>query len=719
MSEKPYKLGAGFPQWMDGGAHEITFIVTEDCNLRCKYCYQVNKNNDNRMNFEVAKKAIDYILNNREIFSAKAVTWDFIGGEPLLEIDLIDKIMDYIKIQTFKMDHPWFSMNRISFSTNGILYDNPKVQKFIAKNKMKCSFGLTIDGTKTKHDLQRVYPDGRGSYDDVVKNIPLWLKQFPFASTKVTFGSDDLKYLKESIIHLWELGIRIVPANVVFENAWKDGDDKIFEEQLKELADYIIDNKLWDKYETTLFEDRIGTPLKDETKQKNRCGAGTMLAIDAKGNFYPCLRYADYSLCDACGYVIGNVNDGLDFDKIRPFLGLTCEIQSDEECLNCEIAEGCAWCQGHCYDTTNGETNYIRAKYICKMHKARYRANEYYWGRLKEEYDICRDGRDSKSRYLYFIMDDNCIEHCNYTSSTKENVMSDEIIKNGFKFAEENFFTPVILNSKNAKNIKNLNEYSIFERYEIYSNETEAANNNQAKFKVVTPGTIDRVVDCSTCILNINSDEIGHIYECVEALFKNCNRINLNLKYNERNDIDLKLYEEQLLKVKELILNEFNKNHKLKQFSRITDDFYNKKMDNCGSGEKTYALAPNGKIYPCPRFYFEDKNSYIGDLECGIQKPEEKIFELEKAPICKQCDAYHCDRCVYLNKKFTKEYNTPSHKQCMISMTEKKVSYDLAQDLMKLEDGLEININDNFTDPIEKVFNPKEFNSYALNVYTK
>ena len=187
-------------------------------------------------------------------------------------------------------------MNRISFSTNGILYDNPKVQKFIAKNKMKCSFGLTIDGTKTKHDLQRVYPEGRGSYDDVVKNIPLWLKQFPFASTKVTFGSDDLKYLKESIIHLWELGIRIVPANVVFENAWKEGDDKIFEERLKELADYIIDNKLWDKYETTLFEDRIGTPLKDETKEKNRCGAGTMLAMDAKGNFYPCLRYADYCL---------------------------------------------------------------------------------------------------------------------------------------------------------------------------------------------------------------------------------------------------------------------------------------------------------------------------------------------------------------------------------------------------------------------------------------
>lgn len=158
MVSKDYKLGGGTPNWMSGRAHNITFIVTEGCNLRCKYCYQVHKNGENRMDFETAKKSVDYILDNREIFSAPGVVWDFIGGEPLLEIELMDQITDYIRLQTYKRDHEWFAMNRINFTTNGVSYDDPRVRKFIAKNKTKCGATVTIDGTKNKHDLQRIYP---------------------------------------------------------------------------------------------------------------------------------------------------------------------------------------------------------------------------------------------------------------------------------------------------------------------------------------------------------------------------------------------------------------------------------------------------------------------------------------------------------------------------------------------------------------------------------
>ena len=71
---------------------EITFIVTKDCQLACKYCYLVGKNNKERMTFEVAKKAIDYILANPDIFSEEQVGWAFIGGEPLLEYDTLKRI---------------------------------------------------------------------------------------------------------------------------------------------------------------------------------------------------------------------------------------------------------------------------------------------------------------------------------------------------------------------------------------------------------------------------------------------------------------------------------------------------------------------------------------------------------------------------------------------------------------------------------------------------
>lgn len=109
------------------------------------------------------------------------------------------------------------------------------------------SIAITVDGTKEKHDLQRVFPNGSGSYDIIKPNLELWKKQF-VATTKVTFASDDLKFLKDSIIELWNEGIYDIAANVVYEDVWKEGDDQIFEDQLKSLADYILDHHLFDKY---------------------------------------------------------------------------------------------------------------------------------------------------------------------------------------------------------------------------------------------------------------------------------------------------------------------------------------------------------------------------------------------------------------------------------------------------------------------------------------
>ena len=141
----------------------ITFIVTKDCQLACKYCYLVGKNTQERMSLQVAKKAIDYILHQDRLFPEDTVSFEFIGGEPFLEIDLIDEICDYIKTSLFSLNHKWFNNYVFGFSTNGLNYDSDKVQKFIAKNKTHLSIGITIDGTKRKHDLNRVYKNtGKG-----------------------------------------------------------------------------------------------------------------------------------------------------------------------------------------------------------------------------------------------------------------------------------------------------------------------------------------------------------------------------------------------------------------------------------------------------------------------------------------------------------------------------------------------------------------------------
>ncbi len=183
------------------------------------------------------------------------------------------------------------------------------------------------------------------------------------------------------MIHLYSLGIKNVNINVVFEDVWHTGDDEEFENQLINLADAIIDNDLYLTNSCSFFSENIGRP-QDATDNNNWCGAGRMLSIDAAGNIYPCTRFAAYSLRSKKPIIVGNVDDGIDKNKLRPFLTLDRTTQSPQKCIDCEVASGCAWCQGENYDAADSPTIYQRATAICKMHKARVRANNYYWNKL-------------------------------------------------------------------------------------------------------------------------------------------------------------------------------------------------------------------------------------------------------------------------------------------------------------------------------------------------
>ena len=389
--------------WHGGMAKSITFIVTKDCQLACKYCYLVGKNSKERMSWEIAKEAIDYIFSHEEDFKEENVIFDFIGGEPFLEIDLIDQICDYIKVELYRLNHHWFNSYRFNITTNGINYSDEKVQKFIKKNIKHLNIGITIDGTELKHDLNRIYKNtGKGSYKDVVRNIPLWVEQFPYSGTKVTISSADIPYIKESVLHLYSLGIHEVSINCVFENVWNDGDDLLFENQLIELADVIIDNGYYQDYACSFYMERLGKSLDVKLHNQNWCGAGKMLAVDAAGRFYPCTRFAQYSLREKKARIIGNVKDGINYNLLRPFLTLDRCSQSTQECIECEVAEGCAWCQGENYDAAETSTIYQRSTAICKMHKARVRANNYYWNKLyrKLELDGLREEYEKNKREI-------------------------------------------------------------------------------------------------------------------------------------------------------------------------------------------------------------------------------------------------------------------------------------------------------------------------------
>ena len=706
-----YTLGKYEEGWHSSDGRQISFIVTQSCNLRCKYCYMVDKNDEHKMTFQVAKDAIDFFLDHQELFNSDYVVLDFIGGEPLLEIDLIDEITDYFKLETYRRNSNWFGKYRISMSTNGLLYSDPKVQKYIMKNKENLSIGISIDGTKEKHNLQRVYPDGSGSYDDVAKNVKLWIRQYPDAHTKVTIGHDDLRYVKESIIHLWDMGIKSVPANTIFEDVWEDGDDIIFEEQLRELADYIIEHHLWDKYNTTLFSEDLGYKQADDELNNNFCGTGYAYAVDSLGNLYPCIRYVGYSLENKEAIDFGNIYEGLKLDRIRPFKVLNAKTQSPKECLQCPVSTGCAYCQAYNYDSSIHSTNFERSMSSCKMHKARVRANHYYWAKLYNKFGVQRRKKGGAFRHfekqMYFMLGDDSVQLCsNYNYIDNHNLMSKEIICQGLKKASEDFYQPYFLHS-DSENITALYSDPEFRRLLEGHVIKHIVSYDMARspeiFQFVKASDIIftlRQEDISkiqesklkNCILLVKDDEVPLLSEWVKKIIPYVDRINLKCEINNKADLDM--YGKQLQIIEEIFLNQLKNNH-FCEISVLTDRLYIEEMYNCYAGEKNITLAPDGMYYTCPAFYFGKK-----ELE-----PEFMMTRLERSPICKECDAFQCERCVYLSKNRTLEYNIPSELQCLKSHKQRKVSMHLQEELKsQFPDSKFVQIPDiEYDDPCQKV----------------
>lgn len=693
-----YTLGRYIPEWKSGETQTVTFILTEDCNLRCKYCYITHKSSNKKMNFETAKKFIDYLLSSK-FKKSPAVVLDFIGGEPLLELELMDKICDYFKIRAYEENCQWWWNYRINIGTNGILFKLKQVQTFLNKNKYHVSVGITLDGTKEKHDLMRVYPDGKGSYDKIIPGIPEYIERFS-PSTKVTFASDDLKYLKESIVHLWNIGITEVAANVVFENVWKDKDDIVLEEQLIQLADYAIDNDLYGKVYCTFFNDRIGYFLDEAEKRTTSCGAGKMIALGPDGNIYPCMRYKDYSLNNRNELTIGNVFTGINMEKVRPFMVATKQYQSDNECLNCEIATGCEFCQGFSYDEAKTPTNFQRAKYICKMHKARVRANDYYFSRLFNEKGIKRK-ETGKRKKLFFLLSSDHISYCSTSNgSSKKIKMSSDTILKGLKYGRDNYMDIFFVHSNDTLenyDITNIDKYTI--NHIVSGKYLDKAYKLKNVSYVFDENNHSPSVKLSECILNINLSNIEKLSSVCIKLYENVNYIKLNiLDLNET--FNFLTYYNELKKISSYIIEVYKTTGIKLKLNVLTDIFDRKAHTQCEAGTNSFVLAPNSRFYSCPKIYEED-GADVGNLIDGIKSTgNSHLLKTEFNPLCNHCKSYQCENCRYINRISTGEVNVSPSYQCKKSNLEKLISVSIQNSLYG--ETITNQIDTNFIcDPIE------------------
>lgn len=195
---------------------QITFEVTDSCNLKCKYCGygKYYKNYDKRekinLNVHTAINLIRYLSklwNSSFNFSHnKNIYIGFYGGEPLLNFSFIKEIVKHIN--NLKVLH-----NRFTFSitTNAILLE--KYIDFLVEHNFNLL--ISLDGNKENNGY-RIFKNGKPAYDIILRNIKAIQKKYPeYFENKVNFNavihnknsvSDIYRYFKDNFDKIPNIG---------------------------------------------------------------------------------------------------------------------------------------------------------------------------------------------------------------------------------------------------------------------------------------------------------------------------------------------------------------------------------------------------------------------------------------------------------------------------------------------------------------------------------
>ena len=244
----------------------ITITVTQSCNLRCTYCYEKNKSK-REMDFALVKKILDEALND-DRFDEYEI--DFFGGEPFLRFDLIREGVYYAR-NTYP-EKPMVFMA----TTNGTLVHG-EIKEWLERNSEIFVCGLSLDGTKRMHDMNR-----SNSFDKI--DVDFFAKTWPKQAMKMTISAESLPYLSEGIIYMHEHGY-LFTCNLAHDIDWSNPDNKgILERELMKLIEYYSEHT--DVNPCQLLNvpiHMIATMGPDETFRQ--CGAGEeMFSYDVDGH---------------------------------------------------------------------------------------------------------------------------------------------------------------------------------------------------------------------------------------------------------------------------------------------------------------------------------------------------------------------------------------------------------------------------------------------------
>jgi len=343
---------------------KITLQVTQQCNLRCKYCIYAETNHEgqrkhsiNKMTWDVAKAALDFLAEHS--YEERAVNVGFYGGEPMLNFTLVKKCINYAK--------DIFEGKKLTFSltTNGTIF-TPEIVDYLCKHKV--SITISLDGPGEIHDKRRVFRDSdRSTFTKVMENFE-WIKRdYPeffdtISISTVLDPSEDYHCMDEFFKTLRVNGDRAMTVAASFADDTYSEEKNIFQDEFIPRMDYELFNVLlslsgrfsssklsaiaktqylllYDKFENKVAPSII--PPK--SAPGGPCIAGkTRLFVDVFGNLLPCERVSETSECMR----IGHIDSGFNLEKAKALINVA--QFTSEECKHCFAFWYCSICARQC-----------------------------------------------------------------------------------------------------------------------------------------------------------------------------------------------------------------------------------------------------------------------------------------------------------------------------------------------------------------------------------
>ena len=306
-------------------------------------------------------------------------------------------------------------------------------------------------------------------------------------------------------------------------------------------------------------------------------------------------------------------------------------------------------------------------------------------------------------QYLVILLDDTSVSYCHAdTPHTQRRLISLDDLKAGILYAmKENLMIQFVypdyeLPKEYLEVIDTIDHHDI-KPVGMGNADVVVLHTPPARW-ATSPNLGEEMAD-AVVVLRVMKEELFAMEEVIAALLSKVQRFNVVITDIETfTDEDLKKYNALLEKWAEVLKKEYLAG-RTPQFNLLTDRMMLTKPNHCNAGVGNITLAPNGKFYLCPAFYYSDPDDSIDPQAI----PNQQLLRLDHAPLCRHCDAYQCRRCVWLNRKTTLEVNTPSHEQCVVAHTERNASRRLLEAIReKAEFMPEVEIKEiNYTDPFE------------------